>query len=218
MIVASCGYRHSVLSLIGPSSGTCDPGCAVTLNWLFNPLAACTHSIAIPITIHSADTNIDGNTSTHTLTVFGRGYHPGSPQNAPPLSGEAMGDDRAFAGWCDVPAIPRNALLAASTTAVHLGVTELQGVMRRLVVLHPAGDMPVHFQWRAGIFCGGGASDGTLHVEPENGDLLPGESVVCQVIYQAGVEAQRLDGEITVHARALSPKEMERLMADGAMR
>jgi hypothetical protein len=205
--------RHSVLSLVGPASGTCDPGCSATLNWLFNPLAAVVHSVQIPVHIGSEA----ADEAVHMLTVSGRGYQPGVASTVLPLPGEATADERTLAGWCRAPAIPRSALLSVSSTSVQFGATELRGVVRRLLVLQPAGGAAVGFEWDMGEFAGNGASNGTISVEPACGEVLPGEVATCQLTFSAGSEAQHMSGEVAVMARALTAEEAAALDGeDGA--
>ena len=201
--------RHQVLSLVGPTEGTCSPGCAVSLNWLFNPIAPAEHLITVPVSITSGPGD---SGATFNLAMQGAGFHPGQSLR-PALSAAGATDAQQPLGWRNTPAIPLNPLLAVSESAVHLGATELQGVLRRLVVLRPAGGAAVEFTWHVGEFGGGGALEGQLRVEPESGTLLPGEAAVCQLVYEAGVEAQWLEGEVAVAARALEAADVEQLLA-----
>ena len=190
--------RHNVLSLAGPSFGTCEPGCCVTLNWLFNPLTAGTHAATIPVTVSTAESP----PATYTLVVTGCSYQvpadtaglakthaaasevdkaAGAASLAGPVPDDACADASAPSGWTDEPVIQRSALLDVSTSALRFGATALQGVVRRLVVVRCAGDRAVQFAWDVGEFAGGKACDGVIAVEPAEGDILPGEAVACQV-------------------------------------
>ena len=202
------------MALVGASSGTCSPGCAVTLNWQFNPITATVHTVRLPVTISTEGNSDPEDVAHHTLTVSGRGFHP-SQGDSDVGATELARDDRALAGWHDAPAIPRSQLLTASSTAVRLGITQPQGVLRRLVVLRLASDIPLRFCWSVGEFSGDRASEGTLRIEPAQGDLFPGESAVCQLIFQAGCEAQLLNSEVAVMARPLTVEEIDEAADDG---
>ena len=195
-----------MLTLMGASSGTCEPGCAVTLSWLFNPLATGSHTVTIPVTANDDE----GVGCTRNLIVTGEGVHPdvaAAPENA--IVRTAL-----LPGWHDTAAIPRNTLLAVSDTALDLGAIALQGVARRLITLRPVGNCAVDFTWDMGELRGGIGSVGTMRVEPETGVLLPGEVAVCQLTYQAGAEALWLEGEIAVLARAVPEHEAQQLLVD----
>ena len=202
--------RHRALELVGPTEGTCAPGCSVTLNWLFNPIAPATHSVNVPVTAISAAPDA---VSVACLTIEAQGFHPGDGDQ-PSAASPGAADAALLQGWHSTPIIPQNALLAVSETSLHLGATEVQGMLRRLVVLRPAGDAALEFSWDVGIFAGGSASEGSMYAEPASGTLLAGECAVCQLVYSAGVEAQWLDGEIAVNARALSEAEAAELCND----
>lgn len=195
-----------MLTLIGASSGTCEPGCAVTLSWLFNPLATGSHMATIPVTACGDD----GGECTHTLIVTGEGVHP----DAPAVPEDAVARTALLPGWHDTSAIPRNTLLAVSETALDLGATALQGVARRLITLRPVSDRAVEFTWDMGELGGGAGIEGAMRMEPEIGVLLPGEVAVCQLTYQAGAEALWLEGEIAVLARAVPEHEALQLLVD----
>lgn len=204
--------RHSVLSLVGPSSGTCSPGCSVTLNALFNPLTSGEHSVDVLVTI-GGDTDAP---SRHTLTIRGRGVHPERAEQAALQPAELARDSRALAGWHEAPLVATNALLAASEAAIRFGATEPTGVMRRVVLLRACGPRAVRLRWDCGELAGGGAGNGVLTVEPATDELLPGEAILCQLTYVAGSEAQILDAEVAVYAEALTEDEA-RALRPGAL-
>lgn len=210
--VAAC--RQRVLELVGPTEGTCAPGCGVTLNWLFNPITPAMHKVSIPI---SAMSSAPDSVSCASLTLEAQGFLPDRNGALEQHHASATGAATPR-GWHSTPIIKQNPLLSVSETSLALGYTELQGVLRRLVVLRPVGDTAVAYAWDMGVFAGGSASEGWLHAEPASGTLLPGETAVCQLVYTAGVEAQWLQGEIAVNVRALSDDEAAELCHDEGVR
>lgn len=172
------------MALVGPESGTCSPGCAVTLNWLFTPVLPEIHQVDIPLHVGAND-----STMAHTLTVTGKGVVRAARE-------ERVSDWESSASRTH--RIPSNPLIQLSPTFLDLGETICNGCLRRLVVLQSSSQEPVWFQWVLGEFDGSGGSEGILSFEPSHGELQPGERLACLVTYQAHLETQWLQGDVVL--------------------
>jgi hypothetical protein len=171
------------------------------------------HRLSLPIYLDSCVTAA----TMHMLHIEGRGVLCADREQCELLPSEASRDSLGLLGWHDDAFFPSKHLISTSETAVRLGITEPMGIIRRVIVLRVHADRLVRFWWDCGEFAGGGASEGVLQVIPTSGDILPGQSLVCQLTYHAGVETQILDGEIAVYARVLTEKEATGLGGEGAL-
>jgi hypothetical protein len=189
--------RHDVLSLVGPESGTCSPGCAVTLNWLFTPVLPELHQVDIPVHIGTGS-----YTMVHKMTVAGKGVVSTVPEEHV-SEWESSARRRHH--------IPSNPFIQLSPVFLDLGDTICNGCMRRLLVLESSAQEPMWFQWLLGEFDGCGASEGVLSFEPCQGELQPGERLACLVTYNARLATQYLQGEVV-----LLVANSEELLCEGA--
>lgn len=177
--------RHEVLSLIGPESGTCSPGCAVTLNWLFSPVVPDLHEVDIPVHIGNDDSAVP-----HQLKVVGNGVMRATPA--------VMRCSEWGSSAGRTQHIPSNPFVQISPAFLDMGQTTCNGCLRRLIVLECCSEEPVWFLWLQGEFNGSGSSEGILSFEPSQGELQPGERLACLVTYQAHLDTQWLQAEVVL--------------------
>lgn len=177
--------RHDVLTLVGPSCGTCAPSCFLTLNWLFDPIVPEVHAVEIPV--HVGDGTESSSCLLH-LCAEGMLQQPSAVQL------QLQQDCGAELG-CVIPQSPSVRLLEPS---IDLGVTSPHGALRALAVIESTSQRDVLFKWHAGELNGEGASEGSICFEPAEGILYPGERVGCLVTYHAGSEDQWLEGEVAL--------------------
>jgi hypothetical protein len=200
--------RHEVLQLIGPCEGTCAVGCSVTLNLLFSPIVSGDMKAKLPIMVTASALHASIET-THTLTVHGHGYHLKENARPPRRRSSPALDPWQTDSWkcriCDTP------LLSLSASYLNFGVLVQRGIARCLVVLTATSTCAAKFSWDRGEFEESGAIEGTLEIEPDHGELNPGESVLCQLSFTAGSEAQWVSGAIAVNAEPLTEDNSTKL-------
>ena len=51
--------------------------------------------------------------------------------------------------------------------------------------------------------------NGQLDVDPDHGELQPGESCICKLTYQAGLQPELFQGEVTCMARAAAEEQAQ---------
>jgi hypothetical protein len=202
-----------VLQLIGPCEGTCALGCSVTLNLLFNPIVSGDMKAKLPIMVTASALHASVETM-RTLIVHGHGYHLKEELNEnarpatrpPPLALDQWQTD----SWKS--RISESPLLSLSASYVNFGILLQQGIARCLIVLTATSSRAAKFAWERGEFEEGGACEGTLQIEPDHGELDPGESVLCQLTFMAGSEAQWVNGEIAVYVEPLTDDNSTKLL------
>lgn len=171
--------------MVGPSSGTCAPGCVVALNWLFDPIVPEPLDVRVPVHVGSGS-----DTQISELHVWGNGT-----MQHPPLQLLERRAERSVTLGCVIPQSPALRLLDPS---IDLGIAAPHGLLRTFVVLESSSSRDVAFQWDAGELSGEGASEGRISFEPPAGMLCPGERLGCLVSYQAGSEHQFLEAEVAL--------------------
>jgi hypothetical protein len=98
--------------------------------------------------------------------------------------------------------------LRVTPEVLSLGPCLVQGVTCRLLRLDNASDRPLGFAWDLAVFDRSRAVvSGQLRVQPEAGVVAPGEALVCQVVFSAGVLPQVFEGYVRLAAWAVEADE-----------
>jgi len=212
--LAKDSFGFEVLRYAGGASltGQIPAGEVALFNWVFQPLEARPYAAVLPLTVGADEEGRSGSSSSTVvnLTLTGRGYHP--KEQAPEdkqTPGELARQWRRWLGFSATPALhPSWRPLTISPEVLSLGPCLVQGASRRLLRLDNRGARPLDFSWDLGVFDEArGAISGRLQVQPDVGLLEPGESLVCQVVFLAGVTPQVFEGEVRCVVSAAEEEE-----------
>ncbi|GIL85005.1 hypothetical protein Vretimale_9849 [Volvox reticuliferus] len=252
-ILAKENWGHHVLGLVGPAEGDIQPGGVAAVNWRFSPLEAKEYSVRVPILL--------GDGGVEMIELIGRGYTPPPTPHHGALRAVAVADgaaatdigltadaaateaasvaaaDRDWATWqglSDAPSAGMAGRLAfVDHDLVSMGVTPLQGLTRRIVVLTNKSRYPLAFTWDLAALAPppgiagpplpsadlltGRPLQAALAITPPSGSLEPGERLVCRIALHAGVTPQLFEGEVRCNVRVDEEAMEEAAAVDAAL-
>ena len=147
------------------------------------------------------------------LTIRGAGVSPlggdGDGDGAA-NDGAALGDiDRSrWIGYRPTPTLPPATPFQLSTHACAFGEIPSLAIVRRVVALTSCSDFDYDFKWNLCALAGN-ETIGALAIEPAEGVLNRGESVMIKVIFTAGTDPRVFDGAVRCELTPTTPSREE---------
>ena len=197
-------WGFPVLRCLNPSGVVPAFGVA-SVDWIFQPAEEKVYETSVEIKIHGGENSV--------LTIRGAGVSPlggdGDGDGAA-NDGAALGDiDRSrWIGYRPTPTLPPATPFQLSTHACAFGEIPSLAIVRRVVALTSCSDFDYDFKWNLCALAGN-ETIGALAIEPAEGVLNRGESVMIKVIFTAGTDPRVFDGAVRCELTPTTPSREE---------